>query len=134
MPMEVEQTRAVSGFHSGKSSHGKGESEGEGQEQGWQGQRQRQEGREGMVKNDQFRGYCTAKGEDTIVPTAGNGKSKGGAAAAPRDNDGEVAAVIEVDDEGESLAWCFSVANLCAAVGATGSLLLDRARRENNSK
>ena len=32
---------------------------------------------------------------------------------------------MEVDDEGKSLGWCFGVASLCAAVGSTGSLLLD---------
>ena len=39
VPMPVDQTRAVSGFSSGKDGKGKSK----GQEQGWQGQRQGQE-------------------------------------------------------------------------------------------
>ena len=34
-------------------------------------------------------------------------------------NDGEVQAVMEIDDEGESLGWCLAVTSLCAAVGST---------------
>ena len=47
-----------------------------------------------------------------------DGKSKGGAAAASADNDGEVAAVMEAS-------------MLCAAVGSTGSLLLDSGSDEH---
>ena len=39
VPMEVDQTRAVSGFHSARGSHGKGQGTREGQGQGWQRQR-----------------------------------------------------------------------------------------------
>ena len=62
---------------------------------------------------------------------ASDGKSKGGAAAASADNDGEIAvmevddAVIATEDEEASMGWCFAVTSLCAAVGPTGSLLLD---------
>ena len=45
-----------------------------------------------------------------------NGKSKGGAAAASADNDGDVAAVLVVDDavmgtrdDETSTGWCFAV-------------------------
>ena len=72
-----------------------------------------------------------ARSGDTSVPTAGNAKSKGGAAAASAGIDGDVAAVMEVDDavtgtedDETSTAWCFAVTSLCAAVGSTGSLLL----------
>ena len=41
VPMDVDQTRAVFGFSSGKD--GKGEIQGKGEEQEWQGQRQGQE-------------------------------------------------------------------------------------------
>ena len=47
------------------------------------------------------------------------------------DNDGEVAAVMEVDGEGESLGWCFAVTSLCAVAGSTGSLLLDSGSDEH---
>ena len=63
---------------------------------------------------------------------------EGGAAAASADNDGEVAAVMEVDDavmetedEEASMGWCFVVTSLCAAVGSTGSLLLDSGSDEH---
>ena len=49
------------------------------------------------------------------------------------DNDGEVQAVLEIDDEGELLGWCFGVTSLCAAVGSTGSLLLDSGSDERLS-
>ena len=72
-----------------------------------------------------------ARSGDTSVPTAGNAKSKGGAAAASAGIDGDVAAVMEVDDavtgtedDETSTAWCFAVTSLCAAVGSTGSLPL----------
>ena len=37
---------------------------------------------------------------------------------------------MEIDDEGQSLGWCFGVSSLCAAVGSTGSLLLDSGSNE----
>ena len=90
-----------------------------------------------MVKTDQgYGGYCGYfekcghKRADCRKRIA-DGKSKGGAAAASLDNDGEVAAVMEVDDEGESLGWCFAVASLCAAAGSTGSLLLESGSDEH---
>ena len=58
-------------------------------------------------------------------------KSKGGAAAACAD-DGDVAAVMEVDDvmmttgdDETSTGRCFALTSMCAVVGSTGSLLLD---------
>ena len=54
------------------------------------------------------------------------------------DNDCEVAAVVEVDDavmetddEGTSQGWCFAVTSPCAAVGSTGSFLLDSGSDEH---
>ena len=38
---------------------------------------------------------------------------------------------MKVDDEEESLGWCFAVTSLCAAVGSTGSLLLDSGSDEH---
>ena len=72
---------------------------------------------------------------DTNVPTAGkriaDAKSKGGAAVASAD-DGDVAAVMEVDDvvmrtgdDKTSTGWCFALTSMCAVVGSTGSLLLE---------
>ena len=56
-----------------------------------------------------------------------DGTSKGGAAAASADNNGDVAAVMEVDedvmgteDDKTSTVWCFGVTSLCAAVGSEG--------------
>ena len=66
-----------------------------------------------------------------------DGKSKGGAAAASAD-DGDVAAVMEVDDDvmgteddETPTGWCFGVTSLCAAVGSTGSLFLDSGSDEH---
>ena len=60
----------------------------------------------------------------------------GGAAAASAD--GDVAAVMEVDDvvmragdDETSTGWCFAVTSTCAAVGSTGSLLLDSGSDEH---
>ena len=65
---------------------------------------------------------------DFLLATA---SMEGGAAAASADNDGEVQAVMEIDDEGESLDWSFGVTSLCAALGSTGSLLLDSGTDEH---
>ena len=53
-----------------------------------------------------------------------DGKSKGGAAAASADNDGDVAAVMEVDnvvmrigDDETSTGWCFAVTSLFSPPG-----------------
>ena len=61
-------------------------------------------------------------------------KLKGGAAAASADNDGDVAAEMEVDDvvmRAGNDGWCFAVTSLCALVGSTGSLLLDSGSDEH---
>ena len=87
-------------------------------------------------KNGQFQGYCGYcekyghKRADCKKRIA-DGKTKGGEAAASVDNDGEVQAVMEIDDEGVSLGWCFAATSLCAAVGSTGSLLLDSGNDEH---
>ena len=39
-------------------------------------------------------------------------------------------AVMGTEDDETSTAWCFSVTSLCAAVGSTGSLLLDNGSDE----
>ena len=78
---------------------------------------------------------------DTSVLTAGNASPtqsrKGGAAAASAD-DGDVAAVMEVDDvvmrtgdDETSTGWCFALTSMCAVVGSTASLLLDRRSDEH---
>ena len=89
-----------------------------------------------ISKPEQFQGYCGycdkwgQKRADCRKRTA-DAKSKGGAAAASAD-DGDVAAVMEVDDvvmrtgdDEPSTGRCFAVASMCAAIGSTGSLLLD---------
>ena len=65
-------------------------------------------------------------------------KSKGGVAAASADNDGDVAAVMEVDDvvmrtgyDETSTGWCFALTSMCAVVGSTGSLVLDSGSDEH---
>ena len=131
----VDQTRAVSGFPSGKGFDGKGKAKGQGKSKDGKGKaegKMSEKGKEQIQpdKNGQFQGYCgycekwRHKRADCRKRIA-DGKTKGGAAAASVDNDGEVQAVMEIDDEGESLGWCFGVTSLCAAVGSTGSLLLD---------
>ena len=62
---------------------------------------------------------------------------KVGAAAACAD-DGDVAAVMEVDDvvmrtgdDETSPGWCFALASMCAVVGSTCSLLLDSGSDEH---
>ena len=95
-----------------------------------------------ISKPEQFQGYCgycekwghkRAECRKRIA----DGKPTGGAAASA-DNDGDVAAVMEVDDavmgtedDETSTGWCFAVTSLCAAVGSTGSLLLDSGRHKH---
>ena len=95
------------------------------------------------IKTEQFQGYCGyceklgSKRADCRKRIA-DGKSKGGAAAASADNDGDVAAAMNVDEsvmdiEGDeaSTGWCFGVSSMCAVLGSTGSLLLDSGSEEH---
>ena len=153
VPTEVDQTRTMSGFSSGKDGKVKSKGnckskDGKGKGKGKKGDKSKDS------KPEQFQGYClkssscsksaafSARSGDTRVTTAGNASptasSKGGAAAASADNDGDVAAVMEVDDavmgtedDETSRGWCFDVSNQCAAVGSTGSLLLDSGSDEH---
>ena len=105
--MDVDQTRAVSGFSSGKD--GKGESKGKGKSKDGKGKR--------ISKPEQFQGYCgyCHKWRHRRVDCRkriADAKSEGGAAAASAD-DGDVAAVMEVDDvvmrtgdDETSPGWC----------------------------
>ena len=77
--------------------------------------------------------YCDKWGHKRVDcrKRIADAKSKGGAAAASAD-DGDVAAVMEVDDvvirtrdDETSTGWCFTLTSMCAVVGSTGSLLLD---------
>ena len=77
-------------------------------------------------------GYCDKWGHKRD-----DAKSKVGAAAASAD-DGDVAAVMEVDDvvmrtgdDETSPAWCFALTSVCAVVGSACSLLLDSGSDEN---
>ena len=141
VPMEVDQTRAVSSFSSGKD--GKGKSKGKGKTKDGKGTGKGKKGEKSkdqkpQAKTEQFQGYCGYcerwghKRADCRKRIA-DGKSKGGAAAACADNDGNVSAVMDDDDdfamdaEGDetSIGWCFGVSSMCAVLGSTGSLLLD---------
>ena len=141
--MEVDQTRAVSGFSSGKD--GKGKSKGKGNSKDGKGKGKGKKGdnsqdQKPISKPEQFQGYCEKwrhKRADCRKRIA-NGKSKDGAAAASAENDGDVAAVMEVDDvvmrtgdDETSTGWCFAVTSLCAVVGSTSSLLLDSGSDEH---
>ena len=94
--MDVDQTRAASGFSSGKGKDKKSD----------------------KTKDQK----PTARSGDTNVQTAG--LTADGKSAASADNDGDVAAVMEVDDAAMGLKRCFGVTSLCA-VGSAGSLSLD---------
>ena len=139
VPMDVDQTRAVKGFSSGKDrrgkSNGKGKSkDGRGKGKGKKGDKSKDQ--KPLSKPQQFQGYCgycdkwRHKRADCRKRIA-DAKSKGGAAAASAD-DGDVAAVMEVDDvvmragdDETSTGWCFALTSMCVVVGLTGSLLLD---------
>ena len=105
-PMDVDQTRAVSGFSSGKD--GKGKSKGKIKRKDANG---KGNGKKGDKSKDQkpiskpepfqgYCGYCEKKGHKRADcrKRIADGKLKGGAAEASADNDGDVAAVIDVDD------------------------------------
>ena len=102
--MEVDQTRAVSGFSSGKD--GKGRSKGKGKSKDGKGKGKGKKGEKSkdqkpVTKTEQFQGNCgycekrVHKRADCRKRIA-DGKSKGGAPAASVDNDGDVAAVKNV--------------------------------------
>ena len=88
-----------------------------------------------MTKTEEFQGYCgycekwRHKRADCRKRIA-DGKSKGGAAAASGNNDGDVAAVMVVDDfvmdaeRDASTGWCLGVSRMCAVQG-NRSLLFD---------
>ena len=136
--MDVDQTRAASGFSSDKEgtgkSKGKGKSkDGKGKGKGKKGDKSKV--RKPISKPEQFQGYCgfcdkwRHKRVDCRKRIA-DAKSKGGAAAASAD-DGDVAAVMEVDDvvmrtgdDETSTGWCFALTSTWAVVGSTFSLLL----------
>ena len=144
VPMEVDQTRAVSGFSSGKDGKGKSKGkgkDGKGKGKGKKGDKSKDQ--KPISKLDQFQGHggyyekWRHKRADCRKRIAG-GKSRDSAAAASADNDGDVAAVMEVDDtvmgtgaDETSTCWCFAVASVCAAVGSTGSLFLDSGSDEH---
>ena len=125
--MDVDQTRAVSGSLSGKDGKGS-------RRERARARMARAKARARKVTRASIRSRYpnlinskdtagAARSGDTSVPTAGNAKSKGGAAAASAGIDGDVAAVMEVDDavtgtedDETSTAWCFAVTSLCAAV------------------
>ena len=74
-------------------------------------------------------GYCETWGHKRADcrKRIADGESKGGAAAASADNDGDVAAVMDdvdfaLDAEGDetSAGWCFGVSSMCAVLGSTG--------------
>ena len=97
--MDVDQTRAVSGFSSGKDE--KGKSKGKGKSKDGKGKGKGEQGKP-ISKPEQFQGYCGYcdkwghKRVDCRKRIA-DAKSKGGAAAASAD-DGDVAGVMEVRD------------------------------------
>ena len=77
VPMEVDQTRAVSGFSSGNGFDGKGKAKGKGKSKDGKGKGKGKKGEKSkdqkpMVKAEQFRKDTagTAKSGDTSVPTA----------------------------------------------------------------
>ena len=85
-----------------------------------------------ISKPEQFQGYCgycdrwAHKRVDCRKRIA-SAKSKSGVAAAHAD-DGDIAAVMEVDDvvmragdDGTSTGWCFALTSMCSIVGSTGS-------------
>ena len=96
-----------------------------------------------VSKHEQFQGYCGycekwGHERADCRKRIADGKSKGGASAASAHNDGDVTAVMEVDDavmgtgdDETSTGWCFAVASLCAAAGSTGALLLDSGSDEH---
>ena len=95
-----------------------------------------------MSKPVQFQGYCgycdkLGNKRAECRKRIADARSKGGAAAASAD-DGDVAAVMEVDDvvmrigdDETSTGWCFALTSMCAVVGSTGSLLLDSGSDEH---
>ena len=144
VPMEVDQTRAVSGFSS--RTDGRGKSKGKCKSKDGKGKGKGKKGDKGkdqkpQAKTEQFQGYCGycekwGHKRAECRKRFSDGKSKGGAAAASADNDGDVAAVMDDDDfaldpEGhETLTgWCLGVSSM--VLGSIGSLLLDSGSDEH---
>ena len=116
VPMDVDQTRAVSGFSSGKdggkSKDGKGKKGDKSKDQ------------KPISKPEEFQGHCgycekcghkRADSRERIADV----KSKGGAAAASAD-DGDVAVddvVMRTGDDETSPGWCFALTSMCACCG-----------------
>ena len=105
MTMEVDQTRAVSSFSSGKDGKGKSKGKGktkDGKDTGKGKKGEKSKDQKPQAKTKQFQGYCGYcerwghKRADCRKRIA-DGKSKGGAAAACADNDGNVSAVMDDD-------------------------------------
>ena len=132
LPDQVDQTRAVSGSSSGKDgrgkSKGKGKSkDGKGKGKGKKGDKSKDQ--KPIFKLEQFQGYCgycdkSGHKRADCRKRIDDGKSKGGTAAASADNDGDVAAVMEVDDvvvrtgdDETSTSSCFAVTSVCSVVG-----------------
>ena len=108
----LEKTARANLKEKGKSKDGKGKGKGK------KGEKSRDQ--KPIVKTEQFQGYCGycekwGHKRANCRKRIADGKSEGGAAAASADDGGEAAAVMEVDDEGGSLGWCFAVASLCQA-------------------
>ena len=102
VPMEVDQTRAVSDFSSGKDGKGKSKGKGNSKDGKCKGKGKKgdkSQDQKPISKPEQFQGYCEKWGHKRADcrKRIADGKSKGGAAAASAD-DGDVAAVMEVDD------------------------------------
>ena len=144
VPMDIDQTRAVSGL--AKTARGNTRE--------WARARMpRAKARARKVTRARIRSrYLSLNNSGDTTGTArrgdtkradcrkhiADGKSKGGAAAASADKDGDVAAVMEVDDDVMGTSederqriGAFGVTSLCAAVGSTGSLLLDSGSDEH---
>ena len=101
-----DETRAVSGFFSGRGFDGKGMAKGKGKSRSGKDKcksKKGENGKEQPDRNDQFQGNCghcekwRHKRVDCRKRIA-YGKTKGGAAASSVDNDGEVQPVMEIDD------------------------------------
>ena len=122
----------MSGFSSGKN--GKGKSQGKGKNKDGKGKGKGKKGdkskdQKAVTKTEQFQGYCEycekwGHKRAECRKCIADGKSKGGAAAASADNDGDVATVMNVNDymmdtewDEASTGWRFGVSSMCAVLG-----------------
>ena len=137
--MDIDQTRAASGFSSGTDGKGKPKGRGkskDGKDNGKGKKGNKSKDQKPISKPEQFQGYCgycDKWGHKRVDcrKRISDAKSTGGAAAASADNNGDVAAVMEVDDVVMRTGWCFFLTSMCAVVGSTGSLLLDSGSDEH---